>query len=76
MNGQMANLGGSSLKPIDSRYFQLVLFPLTVTLKMKTDFDSGEIGWHSLFNLCKICGFYGGDYEEWRLLGCYAVWLL
>jgi hypothetical protein len=18
----------------------------------------------------------GGDYEEWRLLGCYAVWLL
>jgi hypothetical protein len=27
-------------------------------------------------NLCKICGFHGGDYEEWRLLGCYAVWLL
>jgi hypothetical protein len=24
--------------------------------------------------LCKIRGFYGGDYEEWRLLGCYAVW--
>jgi hypothetical protein len=23
---------------------------------------------------CKICGFYGGDYEEWSLLGCYAVW--
>jgi hypothetical protein len=20
--------------------------------------------------------FHGGDYEEWRLLGCYAVWLL
>jgi hypothetical protein len=19
---------------------------------------------------------HGGDYEEWRLLGCYAVWLL
>jgi hypothetical protein len=26
--------------------------------------------------LCKFRGFYGGDYEEWRLLGCYAVWLL
>jgi hypothetical protein len=23
--------------------------------------------------LCKICGFHGGDYEVWRLLGCYAV---
>jgi hypothetical protein len=26
--------------------------------------------------LCKVWGFNGGDYEEWRLLGCYAVWLL
>jgi hypothetical protein len=25
---------------------------------------------------CKIFGFHGGDYEEWRLLGCYAMWLL
>jgi hypothetical protein len=25
---------------------------------------------------CKIWGFHGSDYEEWRLLGCYAVWLL
>jgi hypothetical protein len=24
----------------------------------------------------QIWGFYGGDYEEWRLLRCYAVWLL
>jgi hypothetical protein len=23
---------------------------------------------------CKIWGFHGGDYEEWCLLGCYAVW--
>jgi hypothetical protein len=22
---------------------------------------------------CKILGFHGGDYEKWRLLGCYAV---
>jgi hypothetical protein len=27
-------------------------------------------------HLCKIWGFHGGDYEEWCLLGCYAVWLL
>jgi hypothetical protein len=26
--------------------------------------------------LCKILGFHDGDYEECRLLGCYAVWLL
>jgi hypothetical protein len=26
--------------------------------------------------LCKIWGFHDGDYEEWRLLGRYAVWLL
>jgi hypothetical protein len=26
--------------------------------------------------LFKIWGFHGGDYEECRLLGCYAVWLL
>jgi protein tyrosine phosphatase len=24
----------------------------------------------------KILGFHGGDYEECRFLGCYAVWLL
>jgi hypothetical protein len=24
----------------------------------------------------KTWGFHSGDYEEWRLLGCYAVWLL
>jgi hypothetical protein len=27
-------------------------------------------------HICKIWGFHGGDYEEWCLLGCYAVWLL
>jgi hypothetical protein len=26
--------------------------------------------------VCKTWGFHGGDYEEWCLLGCYAVWLL
>jgi hypothetical protein len=27
-----------------------------------------------LYSECKIWGFHGGDYEEWCLLGCYAVW--
>jgi hypothetical protein len=26
--------------------------------------------------LCKIWGFHGCDYYKFRLLGCYAVWLL
>jgi hypothetical protein len=26
--------------------------------------------------ICKLRGFHGGDYEEWCVLGCYAVWLL
>jgi hypothetical protein len=26
--------------------------------------------------ICKIRGFHGGDYKEWCLLVCYAVWLL
>jgi hypothetical protein len=25
---------------------------------------------------CEIWGFHGCDYEEWRLLVCYALWLL
>jgi hypothetical protein len=26
--------------------------------------------------LCKSWGIHGDNYEECRLLGCYAVWLL
>jgi hypothetical protein len=28
------------------------------------------------FLIYKIWGFHGSDYEKWRLLGCYAAWLL
>jgi hypothetical protein len=38
-------------------------------------YHSDLSGIHHLQN-CKIWGFHGGDYEEWCLLGCYAVWLL
>jgi hypothetical protein len=27
-------------------------------------------------NICKILRFYCSDYEEWRILGCYTMWLL
>jgi hypothetical protein len=30
----------------------------------------------NIHEFCKTCGFHGGDYEECRLLGCYAVKLL
>jgi hypothetical protein len=29
-----------------------------------------------IWSVVKIWGFHGCDYEEWCLLGCYAVWLL
>jgi hypothetical protein len=32
--------------------------------------------WLWISIICKIWGFHGGEYEKWRLLGCYAVWLL
>jgi hypothetical protein len=35
-----------------------------------------ELEWIWYLPLSNIWGFHGGDHEEWRLLGCYAVWLL
>jgi hypothetical protein len=47
---------------------------------VKTSDNACKIGRKTLFRekhrICKICGFNGGDYEECRLLVCYAVWLL
>jgi hypothetical protein len=37
---------------------------------------SGIINRRQQKELCKIWGFHAGDFEEWRLLGCYVVWLL
>jgi hypothetical protein len=36
----------------------------------------GSLERASISQICKILGFHGDDYEEWRLLGCYAVWIL
>jgi hypothetical protein len=35
-----------------------------------------KIGNRSFENVSQFKYFHGGDYEEWCLLGCYAVWLL
>jgi hypothetical protein len=32
--------------------------------------------WQTAYILWKVLGFHGGGYEECRLLGCCAVWLL
>jgi hypothetical protein len=44
------------------------------------DFISVEtylcLGYYGHVTIYKIWGFHGGDYEEWRLLGCYAMWFL
>jgi hypothetical protein len=34
------------------------------------------VGAASALRIRKTCSSHGGDYEEWRLLGCYAVWFL
>jgi hypothetical protein len=36
--------------------------------------DFTETG--NLIAPCKIWGLHGRDYKEWRVLECYAVWLL
>jgi hypothetical protein len=51
-----------------------------VSLKVIKNFHQNWIrSWKftgHIHNSFKIWGFHGGDYEEWCLLGCYAVWLL
>jgi hypothetical protein len=54
------------------------LFSLSVGKLRTRAKNIGNISLRYLYilHLCKIWGFHGGDYEEWCLLGCYAVWLL
>jgi hypothetical protein len=40
------------------------------------DLMFNTVSYKTFQKLCKIWGFHGSDYEEWRLLGCYAVWIL
>jgi hypothetical protein len=44
-----------------------------VRTSQETHYVSGTESSRSM--LCKIWGFHGDDYEECRLVGCWAVWL-
>jgi hypothetical protein len=46
----------------------------TVESRVWVAIDGVRIG--NRMHWCKIWGFHGGDYEECRLQGCDAVWLL
>jgi hypothetical protein len=52
----------------------LLRYKTTVRTSQETHYISATET--SRLMLCKIWGFHGGDYKEWRLLSCYAVWLL
>jgi hypothetical protein len=65
---------------------QKVAGNLLFTLRVQIYRSHGRNDAHQtiMFEICtqvqtvymyKIWGFHDGDYEEWRLLGCYAAWL-
>jgi hypothetical protein len=58
----------TSHRPIGTRGLLQVQLYLTFTLRTRDGPLSPQVQ-------CKIWGFHDGDCEEWRLLGCYAVWL-
>jgi hypothetical protein len=60
------------------------LSPLILSTLMMSAIRSSETSvptratWRNIpetafFLFVKIWGFHGGDYEEWRFLGCYAL---
>jgi hypothetical protein len=52
---------------------------LVLNDKLKSCETTGEVFLRISMDMrtfCKILGFQGCDYEECRLLGCYAVWCL
>jgi hypothetical protein len=59
-----------------------VIMKNTVIWDMKAQFHTSQETRYvsateqSQLMLCKIYGFHVNDYEEYRLLGCYTVWLL
>jgi hypothetical protein len=46
---------------------------MIITFKIKIVFIFLSFIQNTTFR-CQIWGFHGGDYEEWCLLGSYAVW--
>jgi hypothetical protein len=62
--------------------FKRILWEYQSVIMLETeiwDEGTGMSSWLKIMimmKISKILGFHGGDYEECRLLGCYAVWLL
>jgi hypothetical protein len=61
-------------KPSNSEYI-FIIFNLFWTVDISNRFIYPVLLF-AQYVKCKIWGFHGGDYEQLRLLGCYAVWLL
>jgi hypothetical protein len=53
-------------------------FPLNFSADLRVESD--DRGANKKFSeeciKCKVGGYHGGDYEEWRLLACYVMCLL
>jgi hypothetical protein len=54
-------------------FYTLVYSTVAIMTYVHRNMDTIE---YKHFSFCKIWGFHGGDYEEWCLLGCCAMWLL
>jgi hypothetical protein len=52
---------------------KLLLLGPNILLKSPADLLYCRLGFRNIIIICKIRGFHGGDYEEWRLLGCDAT---
>jgi hypothetical protein len=65
---------GSDSKRLHNEECRLLGYKYPVHTSQETHYVSTTES--SQLMLCKILGSHSGDYEEWRLLGCYAECLL
>jgi hypothetical protein len=59
-----------------TNYKQIQIDLATMLLIYPAEYIGNELPQVDNRQTCKIWGFHGGDYEEWCLLGCYAVLIL
>jgi hypothetical protein len=67
---KISSLGTSLLVPRGSHLTWVLSF-----LRFQIQYKNWSVDWTSGIQ-CKTWGFHGGDYEEWRFPGRWAVWLL
>jgi hypothetical protein len=63
------------LQPLLRKYQILLGTAVTEVMTLKCLLSGWFVGCFN-YSGYKIWGFHGGDYEECRLLGCYAMWFL